>query len=1075
MLRIVAHHSAAAAASYYSQGLKREDYYTEGQEMAGKWYGLGAEMLGLSGPLAPGAFTALVKNRHPETGERITPRDSANRRVGYDLNFHAPKSLSLLYSITGDNEILEAFRASVLETMQDIEQSATTRVRVMGAQSERVTGNLAWAEFVHFTSRPIGGIPDPHLHVHAFAFNLTHDPVEERWKAASWAEIKRQAPYFQAAFHARLMHRLRGLGYDIEQSRRGWEVAGVSRELIEKFSRRTNQIEAMAREKGIHDPKALDALGASTRQGKRHGMTHDELLAAWAARLTDEEKVQLSKVRFQENEKKPHMPISVAQAFDYAQKVQFARNSVVECDRLVAETLKRGAGHVSPEQAWAELSRRGMIIRTIGNRHYCTSVDVLAEEVALINFVRNGRGMHVSLRSGRISLANSGLSDEQQRAVQHILQSRDQVIALRGGAGVGKTTLMKEAVRQIEESGRRVFAFAPSASASRETLRESGFADANTVAHLLNNPKLQERIRGQVLWVDEAGLLGAQDMSRIMEVAGKSTRVILTGDARQHGPVSRGDAFRLLQHHAGLRIAEVTEIRRQQRSDYRSAVEALSRGDVRTGFRRLDAMGAIIEVSDDAQRYRQLAEDYLKLSRGKNKPLVVSPTHAESAKVTQAIREAKREVKQLGKDREFTRYESLHWEEAERGFAKNYQPGLLVQFHQHAKGIRRGELFQVTGCLDDQVLMLRENGDRLELPLEVADRFQVFEQKRIAIAPGDRLKVTRNGTSQNGRRLSNGNVVEVEKFGKKGEIILRNGTVLDKDHGHFTHGYCQTSHSSQSKSVRDVLVAQSESSFRAGSTEQFYVSASRGKQSIRIYTDDRVGLQAAIGNSSLRQAGIELAGLNTDDISSMMSDDELTDTQWRDRVRSRVEKGQSNSHVKEILRQRKQNAPQKGESMNWREYIELRRKLSSVDGKKRSKGYPSSTEKKQRTKTQGKSLPKAVGPNTRTQKEAHKRAAENDKKEAEEKAKQEKRATARSTRASRIAKAYSSVVSKFKKAVNRTKQVKEKVSKTLQRSNKKQVAKHQVKQKAAKAVQKKNIQAKVKKQAPKPQPTKKGK
>src|SRR5208282_5854316 len=118
-------------------------------------------------------FAALVENRHPGTGERLTARTNSERVVGYDLNFHAPKSLSVLHAFTGDEDILNAFRSAVAETMAEIEEKTRTRVRQKGAQQNRVTGNFAWAEFVHFTARPVKGIPDPLLHVHCFTFNAT--------------------------------------------------------------------------------------------------------------------------------------------------------------------------------------------------------------------------------------------------------------------------------------------------------------------------------------------------------------------------------------------------------------------------------------------------------------------------------------------------------------------------------------------------------------------------------------------------------------------------------------------------------------------------------------------------------------------------------------------------------------------------------------------------------------------------------------------------------------------------------------------------------------------------------------
>ena len=62
---------------------------------------------------------------------------------------------------------------------------------------------MIWAEFVHFTARPVNGIPDPHLHAHCYTFNTTWDEVEKKWKAGRFRDLKADAPYFEAAFHAR--------------------------------------------------------------------------------------------------------------------------------------------------------------------------------------------------------------------------------------------------------------------------------------------------------------------------------------------------------------------------------------------------------------------------------------------------------------------------------------------------------------------------------------------------------------------------------------------------------------------------------------------------------------------------------------------------------------------------------------------------------------------------------------------------------------------------------------------------------------------------------------------------------
>jgi len=869
--------------------------------------------------------------------------------VGVDFNFHAPKSLSVVHALTGDESIVKAFRSAVAETMAEVEGLTETRVRARGAQANRITGNLAWAEFVHLTARPVGGIPDPHLHVHCFVFNATFDDDEGRWKAAKFRNLKSNSPYFEAAFHARLSAKIGELGYGIERTRKGWEVVGIPRPVVERFSRRTEQIEKLAAKKGITDAHAKDALGAASREGKRHGVTYSDLKIEWESRLEPGEGELIRNLRAAGSGRRVGEPISVAEAMDHAFQKQFANSSVVEVNRLIAETLRFGVGQVSPKAAWQEFAARNMVVRRVGERELCSSLDVLAEEVSLINFVRAGRGAYAPLANGVENQGNIRLSAEQGAAVRHILSSNDQVIALRGGAGVGKTTLMKEAVAAIERGGTKVFAFAPSAAASRDTLREAGFENAETVAHLLTNTRLQKELRGQVIWVDEAGLLGVRDMWQIMKIAGKDTRIILTGDTAQHSPVARGDAFRLLQEYAGLKVAEVTKIRRQEQAEYREAVSALSKGDLRTAFRRLDDLGAILEIADDAKRYRLLAEDYLQSSRRGSVPLVVSPTHAESALVTEAIREVRQGAGELRGGRSFTRFHNLQWEEADRARAENYSPGMMVQFHQNTRGVRRGEMFRVSGRDESgRVLAVADTGREIALPLKEVARFLVYEARQIEIARGERIRITRNGETADGRRINNGNVFTVQRFDRSGNIVLTTGAVLDARHGHFRHGYCETSHGSQSKTVRDVIVAQSADSFVASSQEQFYVSVSRGQASIRIYTDDRQGLQQAVGNSSHRRSAIELAGLSKTEISSFMSQ-ALNADQWRDRIRSRAAEGKAVSFVDSLMKQRRADGLVKPEGSTFTDYVAMRRKIAGADGKNRSKGYSGAQSKKSPT------------------------------------------------------------------------------------------------------------------------------
>jgi conjugative relaxase-like TrwC/TraI family protein len=540
MLRVIQTKSSAGAKSYYSQS----DYLSEGQELVGRWGGKASQLLGLSGEVDKQSFDRLCDNLDPRSGERLTLRTNAERTVGYDFNFHVPKGVSLAYTLNHDDRVLSAFRASVEETMQEIEADAATRVRKHDMQEERITGNLAWATFVHTTARPVNGEPDPHLHAHCFVFNTTFDSVEESWKAGQFRELKRDASYYEAAFHARLASRMNDLGFEIQRNGRTWDIGGIEKSTLDKFSRRTTEIEKLAEELGIEDDHAKDDLGAKTRAKKDKGMSMSELVERWNGRLDEGERQSIAKLgqRSANDRETTKNETREAEAMSYAKLHCFERNSVVAKRQLLGEALRHGVGDVTVDGIHEQFNQQGIISRSMHGREWATTPEVLAEERFMIKHARDGRDSTTPLND-TWSIKRDWMNAGQKDAVQLLLESRDSVIMIRGGAGTGKTTLMHEAIEGIEAGGRKVLTFAPSAQASRGVLAGEGFK-ATTVAELLISQELQAEAQGNVIWVDEAGLLGTRTLKQVMEVADKvDARLVLSGDWKQHGAVERGAAM----------------------------------------------------------------------------------------------------------------------------------------------------------------------------------------------------------------------------------------------------------------------------------------------------------------------------------------------------------------------------------------------------------------------------------------------------------------------------------------------------------------------------------------------------
>jgi len=120
------------------------------------------------------------------------------------------------------------------------------------------------------------------------------------------------------------------------------------------------------------------------------------------------------------------------------------------------------------------------------------------------------------------------LSDEQRKALEHILASRDLVMNVSGIAGAGKSLLLKQAVGAAVATGKSVGILSPT-DASVKDLRKAGF-QARTFQGFQLTPE-----RADVLIIDEASMLSVPQMLWLVKHARENdSRVLLAGDSAQH-------------------------------------------------------------------------------------------------------------------------------------------------------------------------------------------------------------------------------------------------------------------------------------------------------------------------------------------------------------------------------------------------------------------------------------------------------------------------------------------------------------------------------------------------------------
>ena len=862
---------------YSARHLEHSDYYAEGERVTGQWQGRGAELLGLSGEVKSEQFEALRQGLDPESSEFLRQRHSADRiaadgttqsrgRNLYDFTISAPKSVSIMAQVGGDDRLVEAHRKAVQAVLKELEHQAATRIRMNGASDNRITGNLVLAIYHHDTSREL----DPQLHTHAVAANLTYDGTEGRWKALQASGIYERRAYLTEVYRNALASEVRALGYEIEDRRSpkgkdlGFEIKGISDELLEKYSQRSEQRDqAIAEFVASNGRQPADnevaVLVRESRADKLVEISTAEVHSRQIARLAPDEQLTLDQIR--ENalaREQPQQQVheAVAPSLDYAERHVFERVSVALDHELMIEALRHGRGRIelaglkgemSVEEASGKLLRAGKEVATR------ESLDREHDMIARIN---QGVGQCGRLGDPHEFVPSTQLRPEQQRVIEFILESRDLAVNIRGAAGTGKTATLQELHRALGESGREVTSTAPTMSAVEE-LQKVGFNDAMTVERLLQDQSAQQNLLGKVLIVDEAGMVSGRQMSELVKLAEQeSARIVFSGDTRQIRSVEAGDALRVLERESMLKSVSLAEVQRQTAQTYREAVQELRR-DPERGFAKLEEMGVVREIAWQG-RAQAVQQAYAEAQAQPNAEgqersvLVVAATHEEIDQITHAIRTERTRAGELGENATLQRHVPLNWTAAQKSDMSNYYEGQVLEFYRAVKGIAKHETLEVIGIRNDSVIARNANGQECKLTAKQAKSFQVYERRSMEVAPNDKLLLTANRREPD-FRATNGELVTVSRI-EQGRIRLQGGRMLPDNYKHFTHGYAVTAHRSQGKSVDSVVI-----SADGMRRELFYVAASRGRESIAIVSSDKELLQETVARSDLRQSASELA------------------------------------------------------------------------------------------------------------------------------------------------------------------------------------------------------------------------
>lgn len=267
--------SAAHGATYFA----KDNYYSRDRNKeASEWWGQGAIALGLSGVVERKVFNELLKGDRPDGGRLRRRQTTGKERAALDVTLSAPKSVSLLALVLGNNAVEECHRRAVFRALTELEQEyASTRIRTKGTRSRQKTKNLAIALFHHDTNRE----REPQLHTHCLILNATqgHD---KRWRSLWTDQIWKDAHKLGALYRNYLAAELQQLGYEIEpRQQEMFEVKGYSSNDLWDFSTRRAQIVELVGERASAREKQLACL--ATRRQKPEEVDREHLCGWWQA------------------------------------------------------------------------------------------------------------------------------------------------------------------------------------------------------------------------------------------------------------------------------------------------------------------------------------------------------------------------------------------------------------------------------------------------------------------------------------------------------------------------------------------------------------------------------------------------------------------------------------------------------------------------------------------------------------------------------------------------------------------------------------------------------------------------
>ncbi len=583
-----------------------EQGYYSGRGAPSQWGGALASEWGLKGPVDAKIFKDLLEGRAPD-GAKFAEA-SPDRRMGKDLTFNAPKSVSLAALIGGDKAVLEAHDRANRKAMEWMQREFVTARYGKGGKEVERTGEAVWASYRHEDTRTAEGVADPHLHTHNVLLNVTRGRNGEL-RALDLDFGVDGVHLAGAIYQAELAKELQALGYSLRKTENGFELAGVTDAQIAEFSARSAQIVEELNRKGL-DRKTASAsqkvaANMATRESKS-GLSQDDLRWEWRARGR-EAGMALDGLKGIQAEGHEALSLSACTALAHATDHLSERESVINAQSTKLHALKAGMlDGVTIDTLETEIAtaRDAGDLIDVGAGRLVTR-ETLTREATVLETVRAGRGTLAPLTTSEGARARAEAGEKaagfqftqgQREAVVRAITTSDQYYGIRGAAGAGKSTALAALAAEARAHGFRVVGTGPSQQAVGGTA-DATPDDMRVLASFNNRNDADQAPR--LILMDEAGMVSARDMADFLQRVRPQDRVVFIGDPLQLAAVEAGSPFAQMMKEGAISFSEITEINRQKDAGLLAVAQAFADGHNAEAVRLAEPYMTSVAVTDE--------------------------------------------------------------------------------------------------------------------------------------------------------------------------------------------------------------------------------------------------------------------------------------------------------------------------------------------------------------------------------------------------------------------------------------------------------------------------------------------